>query len=138
MLKNANANPSKTKGRKAKLMVDPHPEEFNGFSKAGVIPPTDESSDDGRVEREVDVMSEPPDIDTTRAEEQPNHMRKLCFLCGMFSMLALGGIMMVTTLVLVTSHSACSVQDVLASMATLNTSNIDIDVIIKLYDACRT
>jgi hypothetical protein len=38
------------------------------LSQVGALPPTAEEADD---EREIDVMSEPPEIDTTRADKPP-------------------------------------------------------------------
>ena len=104
------------------------PEEFKALTNAGALPPAEESSDDGRVEREVDVMSEPPEIDTTRAEEHPR--RTLCVLWCILPSLTLGGFCILSILVFVVIHSKCSVSDAFASIATLNTSTL-------LYNACQ-
>lgn len=116
--------------------MDQKTDEFQVLSDVGALPPPSEESDDGRVEREVDVLSEAPDIDTTRAEERPSKMRRLGWICCLLPIIALVVVILVATIDFITSHSKCSVADVLNAMSALNASDLESGVL-TVYEECK-
>ena len=116
--------------------MDKKTDEFRVLSDVGALPPASEESDDGRVEREVDVLSEAPEVDTTRAEERPSKMRRLGWICCLFPILALMVGILVATIGFVTSHSRCSVANVLDAMSALNASDLERGVL-NVYKECK-
>jgi hypothetical protein len=119
--------------RKVKLMENR--DEFKSLAEAGALPPSEES-DEGRVEREVDVMSEPPEIDTTRAEERPRPIYRIGLLCCCcLPIVAVTMIVLFSGLLYLSQHSRCSVPLVLQRLNEMNNTNIRVEVGL-MYEEC--
>lgn len=108
-------------------------EEFKSLSEAG-LPPSEES-EEGRVEREVDVYSEPPEIDTTRAEERPSYARRLGTLCFCIPFLIAVAIVVIALVVFASEHSRCSSRTVLVRLSSLNHSSFEGELG-RIYEDC--
>lgn len=111
------------------------PSEMKSLAEAGALPPS-ENSDDGIVEREVDVMSEPPEIDTTRAEERPPDKRgRLCLLCLCIPLVAILIVLTITSAAYASSHSNCTATEVLHRLNNLSVSEFEAGAS-RVYEAC--
>jgi hypothetical protein len=110
-------------------------EEVKSLAEAGALPPS-EGSEDGLVEREIDVLSEEPDVDTTRAEEKPPDKRRwFCLLCCFIPLAATLFVLAITGAAYATSHSNCTVTQVLHKLHNISSTNFEEDAV-GVYDAC--
>jgi hypothetical protein len=87
----------------------------------------DEPDDEvGRVEREADVFSEPPEIDTTRADLPPRRNR-LCIWCGILcsvSVLALG-VTVLAIIVVFYGRAGCGPDSLVRMIRNANVTSVD-------------
>ena len=115
---------SEKKKGKRKVKVMSRADDFQSLSDVGGLPPSEES-DEGRVEREVDVLSEPPEIDTSRAEERPSRIKRFGVLCFCFPFLIAVAIVIVSLVASASQHSKCSSRTMLQRLSSLNHTNIE-------------
>ena len=115
---------SEKKKGKRKVKVMSRADDFKSLSDVGGLPPSEES-DEGRVEREVDVLSEPPEIDTSRAEERPSRIKRFGVLCFCFPFLISVAIVIVSLVASASQHSKCSSMTMLQRLSSLNHTNIE-------------
>jgi hypothetical protein len=127
------ASPAKKKTKK-KVKMEDNENVTQTLAKLGALPP---SSDDeeGIVDRDIDILSEEPEIDTTRAEERPKR-RKLCLvffamcvLTPFFVVLAVSGIAFLV------QNSKCSVSMLLDQLTNMNASDIELGIR-NMYSDC--
>ena len=112
------------------------PSEMKSLAEAGALPPTSEGSEDGIVERDVEVMSEPPEIDTTRAEERPPDKRgRLCLLCVCIPLVAILIVLAITGAAYATAHSNCTAVEVLNRLNNLSASDLEVGAA-QIYESC--
>ena len=83
-----------------------------------------EDEEEGRVEREHDVMSEPPEIDTTRAETPPSRWRSrgAMVVVGLCAANVIVVIMVSGAIALGLRTDGCPVERLAHQVAALNTS----------------
>lgn len=91
------------------------------LAEAGALSATtDDDANEGRVERETDVLSEPPEIDTTRAETPVPRYARWCVLssmaCGVINLAGLA--LSVFAVVKVYGNPRCPMSNVAKTMAT--------------------
>ena len=122
--------------KKSVRVVEPA-DEVKSLAEAGALPPSSENtSDDGIVERDVDVMSEPPEIDTTRAEEIPSTRRgRLCLLCLCIPLWVVLIVLTITGAAYATAHSNCTAVEVLHRLENLSASEFEAGTA-RIYEAC--
>lgn len=124
---------NKIKGkRKVKGMS--RTDQFESLSDVGGLRPSEES-DEAPVEREVDVLSEPPEIDNSRAEERPSWIQRFgLFFCCLPFLIALA-IVVVSLVAFAAQHSNCSSRTVLQRLSSLNHTGIE-DELKGVYRDC--
>lgn len=102
-----------------KVKVTSRTDEFKSLSDVGGLP-LSEGSDEGRVERELDVLSEPPEIDTTRAEERPSRIKRFGMFCCCVPFIIAVAIVVVSLVAFASQYSNCSSRTVLQRLSSLN------------------
>ena len=128
---------AKSKKKKVKKVVRMEDDEqHRTLAKLGALPPADE--DDGYAEREVDVLSEVPEIDTTWSDRPPK--RSYCCYPGLFCvcvpLLVLAVVLAMFEVLFVGRRSICSVYEVLTRLSRLNASEIEAGVV-AMYTECK-
>jgi hypothetical protein len=104
---------------------------------AGALPPASDE-EDGKVLRDPDILSEAPDIDTTRAEPPPRRLRKGFVVCAL--LYCVMNVLILTAMAIAASFYGprCNLSGVKALvMVNLTTAN---DVFLHTtlaYDALR-
>jgi len=125
---------SEKKKGKRKVQLMRSTDDFKALSDVGGLPPSEES-DEGRVEREVDVLSEPPEIDTTRAEERPSRIQRFGALCFCFPFFIAAAIVLVSLVAYASQHSTCSSRTMLKRLSSLNHTDIEGELE-RVYSDC--
>ena len=129
----------KTKVKKKVKMEDDSDDEAShlALAKLGGLPPAE--NDEGLVARDVDVLSEVPEIDTTWADDIPKASNCCCIWFLICLAIPLVGLLVaiLSSGILFASHqSTCSAYQVLDMLSRFNASELE-DAIQGLYLDCR-
>ena len=107
--------------------------ESKTLAEAG-LPPADDDERDEREEREIDIYSEPPEIDTTRADPPPSKLR-VGLLCCCFPFVGFLAVLLVSVVLYTAEHAQCTASDVLGHLRLFNSSQLDSELR-SVYDDC--
>ena len=132
--------PKKKVTKKVKMMEDDSDDEgaHRALAKLGGLPPA-ENDEDGLVARDVDVLSEVPEIDTTRADDMPRSSNCCCIwflICLAIPLVGLLVAILASGILFASHQSTCSVYQVLDMLSRFNSSEIE-DAIRSMYLDCR-
>jgi hypothetical protein len=131
--------PKKKVTKKVKMMDDSDDEaSHRALAKLGGLPPA-ENDEDGIVARDVDVLSEVPEIDTTRAEDMPRAGNYCCIsflVCLAIPLVGLLVAILASGILFASHQSTCSVYQVLDMLSRFNASELE-NAIQGLYLDCR-
>lgn len=123
----------KKKPKKVKIAEDKM-EGFKALSDAGALPPAE--SDDGLVEREIDVLSDIPEIDTTRADPPPDKtFKRLGLFCCFLPFATLVGVLVVFSVLYLSSKSKCDTAEIFEKLGDVNVSELELGLS-RVYEAC--
>ena len=130
----------KTKVKKKVKMEDDSDDEAShrALAKLGGLPPA-ENDEDGLVVRDVDVLSEVPEVDTSWADDVPRANNCCCIwvlICLAIPLVGLIVAILASGVLFASHQSTCSVYQVLDMLSRFNASEIE-DAIQGLYLDCR-
>lgn len=112
--------------------------QMRALKEAGALPPTDEG-DEEKEEKDVEVLSEPPEIDTSRAEDKPcisdrffQVLQVSSFVCLAGPLALLAVFLFVSIILYLLRETSCTPLDTLRMLNDLNTSGLNEDLIFQL------